>query len=157
MYCQMKLSSVFIKCQFCKLHYRQMEVGLMMTLNVSKLMNADQNKLEAGNFKQRPNLNSVRCLYQVWEGTVRKSTGWSVRDSRVGWWRIESVAVVRCVLFIFHYFRFMFEVVCKVASWRLYCGINFALSWAVMEIIFVNSNTKYFLCINTFHNDKFCI
>ena len=62
MYCQMKPSSVFIKCQFCKVHHRQTEVRFMMTLNVSKLLNADQNKLEAGNFKQRSNLNSVRCL-----------------------------------------------------------------------------------------------
>jgi len=73
MYCQLKLSSVFIKCQFCKVHHRHMEIGFMI-LNVSKLMNADPNKLETGNFKQRSNLNSVGCLYQEWEGTMRKNT-----------------------------------------------------------------------------------
>lgn len=35
-------------------------------------MNADPNKLETGNFKQRSNLINVRCLYQIWEGTVKK-------------------------------------------------------------------------------------
>ena len=74
MYCQLKLCSVFIKCQFCKVHHCHMETGFMI-FNVSKCMNADPNKLETGNFKQRSNLNSVRCLYQVWEGTVRKNTG----------------------------------------------------------------------------------
>jgi len=51
-----------------------MKIGFMI-LNVSELMNAGPNKSETGNFKQRSNLNSVRCLYQVWECTVRRNTG----------------------------------------------------------------------------------
>lgn len=64
MYCQLKLSSAFIKCHFCKVHHN-MEITFMMTLNVSKLINTDPNNLEAGNFKQRLNITRVICLYQV--------------------------------------------------------------------------------------------